>query len=56
VGGVSLLDAFSAQLVMPPLEVPSNREVQLDVSYGVQDMSVEAALHAQYAIKDARHM
>jgi hypothetical protein len=56
VGGVSLLDAFSAQLVLPPLEVPSSGEAQLDVNYRWQDMSVEAALHAQYAIEDAQHM
>jgi hypothetical protein len=56
VGGVSLLDAFSVQLVMPLLEVPSSGEVQLDVNYRRQDTSVEAALHAQYAIEDTRHM
>jgi hypothetical protein len=56
VGGVSLLDQFSAQLVLPAVPMPSSEAVEIDVSYGLLGASAEAVLHAQYTIQDASHM
>ena len=54
-GGVSLLDQFSAQLVLPTMTVPCSGAVEIDVSYRLLGVSTEAALHAQYAIENEAH-